>query len=387
MIKFIFFTLSILMSCSSFAADVVDENSDKFRNYSIEYFYDASKKMQIEDVAGKSFFKKIPSQFALGYKDGNAWFKINISNKSNSDELVLTLSEVFWTTFDAYEKDNGAWLVQKNGLKTPIDERSIKNPYPSFLIKIKPLASKVIYIKGNSVSSHIGNISLFTKDEYYKNKNITINEVYNIYVVLLMIILILISYMYFKVRERVYIFYLAYIMSFAFWISVQSGLYLSFGITGWKDALHVIGASLVFFLIMFSKHLLKLEKHSPVIKMMFDFSAWIVAISGLAIVFQVPYANLFFNIYSSIFFMGLLIVAIRAWLMNYFIQAKYYLIALAFYMPTMGLMTLTYNGFLSNQDYTRYSFIIGSFIEVLVFSYILILKYNERNRYLHKDNG
>ena len=152
-----------------------------------------------------------------------------------------------------------------------------------------------------------------------------------------------------------------------------------------KDALHVQGAFFVYFLIMFSKYVLELEKHAPVVKMMFDFSAWIVGLCAVAITFQLPYANLFFNVYSSIFFAGLLVVAIRACVENYFDGARYYLIALSVYMPAMALMTLTFNGLISNQDYMRYAFVLGSLFEILFFTFILIKRYSLKEHAAIKD--
>ena len=90
---------------------------------------------------------------------------------------------------------------------------------------------------------------------------------------------------------------------------------------------------------------------------------------------QIPNANLFFNIFSSLFFLLLLFTSIRAWISDYFIRARYYLIALVIYMPTMALMTLTYNGLLPNVDLTRYAFTVGSIIEILFFSFILVSHY------------
>ena len=48
-------------------------------------------------------------------------------------------------------------------------------------------------------------------------------------------------------------------------------------------------------------------------------------------------------------------------------------------MPTMGLMTLTFNGILDNTDISRYAFLVGSFIEIIFFTLILTNKYHEIN--------
>ena len=56
---------------------------------------------------------------------------------------------------------------------------------------------------------------------------------------------------------------------------------------------------------------------------------------------------------------------------------KYYLFAMFFYMPTVGLMTLNFNNFIENNDLTRYAFIFGSMIEVLFFNSLMINRYHQ----------
>ena len=368
----------LLLSFTTYAQVTIDDTSTRLRHFTIEYFYDESKQMGIDDVAGKSFFKEIPSQFTLGYKEGNAWFKIEIKNKSNKNKFILNLTEVFWSEVDAYQHVNGEWQEQKNGLNVPVKNRSVKVPSPAFLITLEPNQQTTVYVKGNSVSGQIGEFRLYTEEEFFSESRITILEAFTTYQVMLIVIFILVSYVFYIMRERVYFYYLAYVLSFIVWVSVQSGLYLNLGIPGWKDALHALGGVFVFFLVMFSKHVLELQKNAPVAKMMFDFSAWVIGMCVVAIIIQIPYTNLFFNIFSSFFFTGLVVVAIKAWNKSYFKLAKLYLIALVIYMPTMAMMTLSYNGFISNQDITRYAYVGGSIVEILIFSFILLRRYQDK---------
>lgn len=64
-------------------------------------------------------------------------------------------------------------------------------------------------------------------------------------------------------------------------------------------------------------------------------------------------------------------------------QFQFYFYALIIYMPTMGLMTLAFNGLVPNTDLTRYSFLFGSFCEIFFFSFIIASKFNETQK--HKE--
>ena len=46
-------------------------------------------------------------------------------------------------------------------------------------------------------------------------------------------------------------------------------------------------------------------------------------------------------------------------------------------MPGMVLMALTFNGLVPNNDVTRYLYIVGSFMEIIFFSFILVTRNNQ----------
>lgn len=352
-------------------------SSEEIDDFTVEYLQDVDESMTIDDIIKTDFSQKIPKQFALGYRQGAAWFKITIENQSPNDQFVLYFTEIFWTTLDLYVFEEGKWVTYKNGLNASLNNREIQQANPAFPLEVSAQQTATYYIRGTTVSSHIGEFQLFTEKEFYRPSRIDATDAFNIYSGILFFTMLLTSLLYFVMRERLYLYYAAYVLSFLVWISTQSGAYLYIGIPGWTDALHAIGTLVVFFLVLFSRELLELKKHVPLIDRFFKIFAAIILVSGLGMALEVPHINLFFNIVSSLFFMLSLIVSIKAWIHNYVPAARYYLIALIIYMPTMALMTLTYNGFIPNVDVSRYAFTLGSFVEILFFSLILVNKFLE----------
>lgn len=352
-------------------------SSEKIDNFTVEYLHDVDESMTIEDITKTDFSQKIPKQFALGYRQGAAWFKITIEDQSLNDQLVLYFTEPFWTTLDLYVFEEGQWINYKNGLNSSLNNREIQDANPAFPIEVSAERTATYYIRGTTVSSHIGEFQLFTQKEFYRPSRIDVADAFNIYSGILFFTMLLTSLLYFIMRERLYLYYAAYVLSFLVWISTQSGAYLYIGIPGWTNALHAIGTLVVFFLILFSRELLELKKHVPLIDRLFRIFAAIILAGGLGITLAVPHISLLFNIISSLFFMLLLVTAVKAWIHNYVPAASYYLIALIIYMPTMALMTLTYNGFIPNVDISRYAFMLGSLVEILFFSLILVNKFLE----------
>ena len=156
-------------------------------------------------------------------------------------------------------------------------------------------------------------------------------------------------------KERLYVYYVAYILTFIIFTSMKSASYLSFGFSGWSQGLHTIGALLITFLVLFSGRFLKLYKYMPQTDTIFKFSSVLFFILSMLIAIDLPYSSLVFNVTSAIFLAILFITAMKVWSQG-FIDAKYYLIALMIYSTAMGMMVMTFNAFIDNTDISRYSF-------------------------------
>lgn len=378
------FILLLLCTVSLYAVTLTDEKV-KYDNFTLHYFYDESNQLTIDDIEKTDFKTIIPNQFSQGYFPGTAWFKIDITNQSSNEEFILNFTEPFWTYLDLYSKDDGSWSIEKNALDIPLKERSVESTNPAYKLHLKTNESKTYYIKGETLSGHIGEFQIFTQKEFFRPSRISIIDIYIIYIFILFIIVLFNIYSLIVIKHRVFLYYIAYVVSFIIFICMKSAFYLTYGFTGWSEGLHVVGAIVVMLLVVFSDSFLELNKRMPLTDKIFKVSAALFLLFAVLISQNVPYSSLVFNIYSSLFFTLLLIVAIKAWYQG-LVGARYYLIALIIYMPTMGLMTLTFNGILDNTDISRYAFLVGSFIEIVFFALILTNKYRELNlKKIHKQ--
>jgi|GEM_PF-1593383 len=377
--------LILLCTVGSYATLTLTDEKQSYDNFTLHYLFDQHNELDINDIAQKDFKDLIQNQFTQGYHTAAAWFKLELVNNSANDEFILYFTEPFWTKLDLYTQSNGSWSVQKNALATPLKERSVQNCNPSYKIDLKSGESKTYYLRGETLSGHIGEFKVFTQEEFYRPSRLDITDIYIIYAAILFVIILFNIYNFVIVRHRVFAYYIAYIISFIVFIAMKSGFYLTLEIPGWSEGLHVVGTIVVMFLVLFSGRFLELYKRMPTIDKIFKISAGVFLLFALLISMNVPYSSLVFNIYSSLFFTLLLVVSIKV-LFQGLIGAKYYLIALMIYMPTMGLMTLTFNGILDNTDISRYAFLVGSFIEIIFFTLILSNKYHEINlQKLHKQ--
>jgi len=114
---FKFFTLLVLLYSTLFSADLtITDGFQKSNNFTLKYYDDENSLLTIDEIEKIVFKETLPSQFTMGYKYNNVWFKIEIENHSKDEDFVLYFTESIWSTLDLYTKEGSQWKVQKNGL-------------------------------------------------------------------------------------------------------------------------------------------------------------------------------------------------------------------------------------------------------------------------------
>lgn len=376
---FRFFTLFFVLYTSLSASLIVHDGFTKSDNFTIKQYYDESSVIKIEDIVTKEFTDTIPNQFTLGYRYDNVWFKIEIDNRSKNEDFVLYFTESIWSTLDLYQKENDQWKIQKNGLNIPLLEREITDSSPAFHLHIPSGSTSIIYVKGNTIASQIGEFQLFSKKEYFNPSRITLTEWYMIYAFVLFIFILLNLYNFIMIKERIYAYYIMYVATYIVFSFMHSGVYIAFGFPNWQEGLHVLGQLVLFSLLLFSIEFLKLDETYPLMKKVFQTLSLGALLFALMLSQNMPYST----IASNVFFSGTLIImvfaAVRV-LKNGFDGAKYYLIALMLFLPTMAMMAMNFNTVLENTDFTRYTFLAGAFVEIFLFTILLTNRYMNINK-------
>ncbi len=377
---FKFFTLFILLYSTLFSADLtISDGFKKSDNFTLKYYDDESSLLTIDEIEKINFKETLPSQFTMGYKYDNVWFKIEIENHSKNEDFVLYFTESIWSTLDLYTKEDSHWKVQNNGLNVPLNERDITDASPSFNLHIASEDKSVLYIKGNTIASQIGEFQLYSKKEFFNPNRITLTEWYTIYTFVLFIFILLNLYSFIIIKERVYAYYMVYVFTYIVFSFMHSGVYISFGFPNWQEGLHVLGQLVLCSLLLFSMEFLKLSKTYPVMEKAFKYLAIGAFIFALLLSQNIPYAT----VASNVFFSGTLIfivyVAVKV-LNNGFSGAKYYLVALMLFLPVMAMMAMNFNAMLANNDFTRYTFLAGAFVEIFLFTILLTNRYMNINK-------
>lgn len=368
----IFLLLFTILSLTLSAQVTIAENKECNNTFNIEYYYDSSSNLTIDDIQNKKFLTT-KNNFTFGYLSGTTWFKIVLENNSSQQDFILNFSETLWKSFNLYEYQDNRWQIQYNGLDVPLSKRSFKSIYPTFKLHIPTNTKKTLYVQGQTVSGQLGKFQICTLESYYGSK-FEVVDLYIIFAFSLLSIFILNLYSYFLMREKVYLYYVAYTFVLIIFSAMQSGFYLLFGLPGWNEGLHVVGTFIPITLILFSDTFLHVEEHLKWAHKFFQFSIAVFLVFAILIFYNVPHTSLAFNIYSIGFFSVLFYATIKACFKGYS-GVRYYLIALIIYLLMMGIMILTFNAFLEYTLINRHLYVLGAFIEIIFFTLILANRY------------
>jgi len=372
-LKLIFFIFLLIQT--SFADIFVTDEKAVYNDFSIAYFFDDTQSMSIEDIQNTNFSSNTMNMFSFGYHHKTLWIKIKITNQSSSNQFVLTLNEPFWDRFDLYTQEADHWNQQRTGLQIPLTQRKVKDVFPSFSLELPKGKTTTVYLRGESVNGFLGSLKLYTSEEFYRPSRIDLNTLYFLYASVLFIVLILNILLYLATKEKLNTYYIGYLLSYIIFISMFSGSYLYLDLPGWSHGLHTVGAVVLMFMSLFSRSFLGIKAHSKKLNKLFKFFTVSFALFAFLMNLQIPYFTLIFNIFAFAFMSTLLILAINI-PKERNSEIELYLYALVIYMPTMGMMALTFDSILFYTDITRFSFLLGGLIEVILFSLILGSRYH-----------
>jgi diguanylate cyclase (GGDEF)-like protein len=375
-VRVFFIFLLLFLYSASHASAILTDKTEKLSGFNIEYLYDDTSSLSIDDVEKSNFTQTIPSQFTMGYRYGNAWFKLTIKNSSKNENFILYFTEPIWSKLDLYVKSDGEWHIQKNGLDIQLKNRAIKDSLPAYPIHIDQDETIVVYVKGQTIASQVGEFQIFTDKAYYEPNRVSISHWYLIYSFVLFTFVLLNLYNFAMTKEAVYGYYVLYILVFIIFSFMHSGVYINLGFPNWHEGLHVLGQLTLVTLLLFSNEFLLLKQNYPLMNRVFYWLAAGAFIFALLLSQDIPYSTVASNIYFSATL--IIIVSVAVILLNRgFLGAKYYLFALVFYLPFMAIMAMNFNTLLPNTDVTRYTFLVGAFIEIFLFTMILANRYKE----------
>ena len=366
------FILTFLFFLSTLFASIdILPNTQKIHNFTMGYFYDETRNLSIEKIQNQTFVSS-KSQFTYGFKEGDIWFKLNLKNNSSqNEEFILSFSEPYFLDVTFYIKKENGWHADKNGINVPLEKRSILNHNPIFSFNIKKNRNETIYLKMHSELTTSGEVEIYKKSYFNSLVGQYQDLLYMFYFGAIFIVSVISLFLYFRLKENIYLYYSGYTLFYILWVSAYSGHILYLLASSYYHKFLMVTPIFIMFMILFSAQFLNVKKVLP--KLYRPLNMFAYAFGVLAILILISFEPWFevMNALASILFLVLFLVAFLSLRKTDDINTKYYLFAMTIYMVTVSLMSAMVNGWIENNDINRYSFLFGSLFEIMFFSLIL----------------
>ena len=373
MSKYLFY-LFLLISALGADTLIIDLKQPSYDDFRFSYLKDENSTLTISDIAHQAFTESSPNAFALGYTKGTVWIKIDVHNLSDEENFVLSLGEHFYERANLYYLKEGRTIQKHNGLFIPIEEREIYTDQLAFTLTIPKNTAQTLYLQLQGKYAYFGNITLTKEQSFRPYTLLNINTVYLLLFGITAIIVLFNLFLYFKVKERVYAYYVGYGFFNLVYIINISGILVYLDMQYFVYKLQFTAAFMIGFLILFSTEILEIKRYLPQIGKAAPYFSLPAFFFGIMILFEYQPWNKLINNYAGSMSLILLILSIIVYFKGHK-KIKYYIVAMMTFFTFVILFTFMVAGVLEYSFGTRYGYIFASFIEIVLFSMILSNRY------------
>jgi len=358
---------------------IIAPDDIKKDNFTLFYYKDTSGLKTIEEISKYSFTNKITNQVSLKHQKGSIWFKIEIENKSQNRHFILKAFEAYYETFNLYEYKNNTWYIYKNGLNIDINDREIKDKLPVMPFEVEPNKTKTLYVEITSMLPYMIDFEIYQYDSYFKEFDSIQNLLYMFYFGCSFIIIIFNLFLYISIKDIVVGYYVGYIFSFNIFVFVASGYNIEFGLQKWHYNLIASSGFFIAFLILFTKEILTIKQYNKNLTHLLNFLAILVFALAILVLIDIEIWFHILNGVTMIVFPILLFTSVYAWKKNN-ADAKIYFFAFIIYIIATTIFALISNAWIKNSDFGRYAYYYASFIEIILFSFLLAIRFHRVNK-------
>jgi two-component system, sensor histidine kinase LadS len=353
----------------------------QMKNNFLEVYNDPTGTLKINDIILLTFH---PLQSIEKKYKGTYWVKVNIKNES--------LSEIHWMilqgdphvgVFEFYVPDkNGEYfLFNRGGSALPFDVRKYMSNSIASELPVSVGEVKTFYFRYQSKIDFAYKLTVQTSN-FYTHYSLSEYFSLGLYYGIIIIMAVYNLFIYFSVRDRVYIFYVLYVISISIFNTANDTMGFQF-LWPWAPQLnyytyyfgHLL---LVIFIFLYSDSFLNLRKQFP-----FYYKIILVSILIYVAQFVIEYNFLETSLFYFTFIIPFILIyfaAVKIFRQGYN-PAKFFIAGFSAILIGLLSFILMERGIVAPNTYNVYAFNLGLLIEVVIFSRAI----GERFRFLKKE--
>jgi len=372
----ILLALIIIFSCFSIQAqdnDIIYLNDSEILRVGskLEIYEDTTNKLTINQVSNlktfKNYHKTIPS---FGLSESTFWAKFNFTNNSDYENFILEFNKVDVVELCLFHKNNTDTSFTRQPMV--LNRKKYSGRMFLFNLNVPKNNSKIIYIKFKSNWSVTFPVKISAKEQMF-HKLFDEELINGLYIGIFLIMVFYNLFIYFSIKDKSYILYVAYISFFLLFQLNENGFFYKYFLYKtpyiYGVAVKTLPIITCIAAVYFIRDFVKAKKYIPKIDR-FHIVIVILFLSNLFFAFDEKYNHAAFvslNILTLTASFYALLIGIAV-ILKGFKPAWFFLIAWSILIISIFQFTLSSLGIMPYFPITDHSLKIGSVFEIVLLS-------------------
>lgn len=348
-----------------------------------QIFLDSTNMMMLEDPHGEltpemvaamdiDAFQKLPKEkFENSNPDSYYWLRLEVAKNEELDDIVLLEAFNFKIgIFECYIKsDDGSFKLIQSGSKRDFNTRYFNHKNFEFVIPESGRQQQTVYLKFQTDHTIMLNMVLRTLKKF---TNYALSEYFllGIFYGMIMLISIYNFFLFITVREKAYLYYIAYVISVGFYAMSQDGTgfqYIWPQIPEFNSlAIPTTIYSVVICLLLYTRAFLPVKEKTPILDKVI--SGYIILRTVYFILAITVLPELRTILILDIIPFGMAYISALTAYVKGFKPARFFIIGFSILLLTFIINSLMYARVISPSIFTVYSLNIGVVLEIFMLS-------------------
>lgn len=354
----------------------------------IYYYEDVTRQLSVEEIVNKPFVMGAEGVQNMGVSPSVFWFRITVNNDTDKEGMVFIidnslLNRVTFFRQDGYHADSSMaphdFEVKEVSKFTPYDNRESKNTLPEFSVRQQSGTTATYYFRVESFTQLLVPIKILSRDTARLN-DVNNNLFHGIYFGIMLVVFFYNLFLFFSVRDKSYLFYVFYVFSVALVQLNVTGIgfkYIWSDFPGFeRNSVFIFPSLTAFTSILFIYNFLNIKTFAPRINKIF--LGFMLIYLGTIVISTFNKYTGYDLINANALPLALFMIGVAAYI---FIKYRYrpaafFLIAWTTFLISIIVFVLKDYGIFPYNNFTVYSILLGSALEVVLLSFALADKIN-----------
>ncbi len=367
----------------------------------IEILVDADHHLSINDITkGEAQNNFKPASIvgnSFGFSSAVFWLRFNLQqDKALEETILLQLEYPQIDHVTLFVPDGrGGFSERITGDMLPFASREINHRTPVFQLPEHRGENRIYYMRLYTGGSMQVELTLWSSSAFIEYVDAT-NFVMGGYFGIMLLLLLAAIIAYIKLRDRLFLFYALYLLSFQLFLLSLYGfsyqhLWPEFPFFASRISAVLMGLAIIF-VLLFCGHFLRVWKgNHPRIKILFNGLIFCGFMGALISLFGNYATAVQFSTLFGLLTPILIMVAALSSLVKGFKPARYFLVAFSLLLFGVFMAVLLEFGFVPRTFITVYAMQIGALFEIILLSYALMdrisLLHDEKEKALEKASS